>query len=113
MAAAAIAELEVKTVYVMFLWKSGQENEIVPILLFRLSTYDLQRKSLLGSLHQKNVFPNFSCMFLNPNDFNCSNLCIVFEKPPGTSCSDLSLLEQIFLVSSNFLHILGQFFLYH
>ena len=31
----------------MFVWKLGQENEIVPILLFRLSTYDMQKK-LMG-----------------------------------------------------------------
>ena len=70
-------------------------------------------------LHFSIVFSNFSCMFLNPKknsnlNSNCSNLLDMknlqekLKKHSDTKiCSDLSLFEQIVLVISNFLQILG------
>ena len=74
----------------------------------------------IGTNLGKKPFFDFSCVFLNPNNFfqfespNCSNLSDmrnlqeqVKKHSVTKNCSDRSLLEQIVLMISKFLQILG------
>jgi len=83
--------------------------------------HKLRKKNFLNHKIIKNhIFSNFSCMFLNPNNFFPIWIVIILiyyiwetsrnklKKHSVTkNCSELSLFEQIVPVISKFLQILG------